>query len=152
MKGQDAERLAGVLAQCPALAHLDLRGDSDFGAAGAESLARVLGQYASLAHLDLSWQSDLYRSELQEPEGWWRQCGRPLLNGERGRRKRRGKRRRRRRKCNSWCGGWKKWTCLVDFFIGATNYTRHRGSASLVDKQRAQAESTGASPVLAAAR
>ena len=24
MKGQDAERLAGVLAQCPALAHLDL--------------------------------------------------------------------------------------------------------------------------------
>jgi hypothetical protein len=25
LKGQDAERLAGVLAQCPALAHLDLR-------------------------------------------------------------------------------------------------------------------------------
>jgi len=26
MKGQDAERLAGVLAQCPALSHLDLSG------------------------------------------------------------------------------------------------------------------------------
>ena len=29
MKGQDAERLAGVLAQCPALAHLDLSYNSD---------------------------------------------------------------------------------------------------------------------------
>ena len=33
MKGQDAERLAGVLAECPALAHLDLSGNSDFRAA-----------------------------------------------------------------------------------------------------------------------
>jgi len=43
MKGQDAESLAGVLAQCPALVHLDLRGNYDFGAAGAERLAGVLG-------------------------------------------------------------------------------------------------------------
>jgi hypothetical protein len=33
--GQDAERLAEVLAQCPALAHLDLSGNLNFGAAGA---------------------------------------------------------------------------------------------------------------------
>ncbi len=42
-KGQDAESFAGVLAQCPALVHLDLRGNYDFGAAGAERLAGVLG-------------------------------------------------------------------------------------------------------------
>ena len=42
MKGQDAARLAEVLAQCPALAHLDLSFNSNFGAAGAERLARVL--------------------------------------------------------------------------------------------------------------
>ena len=54
MKGQDAERLAGVLAQCPALAHLDLRGNYFFGAGGAERLAAVLGQCAALAHLNLS--------------------------------------------------------------------------------------------------
>jgi hypothetical protein len=53
-KGQDAERLAGVLAQCPALAHLDLRGNSDFEAAGAERLAEVQGQCQELAHLNLS--------------------------------------------------------------------------------------------------
>ena len=47
MKGQDAERLAGVLAECPALAHLDLSGNFDFGAAGAERLAGVLGQCRS---------------------------------------------------------------------------------------------------------
>jgi hypothetical protein len=55
MKGQDAERLAGVLAQCPALAHIDLSGNSDFGAAGAERLAGVLGQCRELVHLNLSW-------------------------------------------------------------------------------------------------
>jgi hypothetical protein len=54
MKGQDAERLAGVLAQCPALAHLDLSGNSDFGAGGAASLAGVLAQCTALAHLKLS--------------------------------------------------------------------------------------------------
>jgi hypothetical protein len=54
MKGQDVERFAGVLAQCPALAHLDLSGNSDFGAAGAERLAGVLGQCRELVHLNLS--------------------------------------------------------------------------------------------------
>ena len=54
MKGQVAERLAGVLAQCPALAHLDLSGNSDFGAAGAERLAGVLGQCRELVHLNLN--------------------------------------------------------------------------------------------------
>ncbi len=54
MKGQDAEMLAGVLAQCPALAHLDLSGNSRVGAAGAESLAGVLGRCRELVHLDLS--------------------------------------------------------------------------------------------------
>ncbi len=42
MKEEDAKRLARVLAQCPALAHLDLRGKSVFGAAGAKRLAGVL--------------------------------------------------------------------------------------------------------------
>jgi len=43
MEGQDAERLAEVLAQCTALTHLDLGRNSDFGAAGAERLGGVLG-------------------------------------------------------------------------------------------------------------
>ena len=42
MHGQVVERLAGVLAQCTALAHLDLNGN-DIGAGGAERLAGVLG-------------------------------------------------------------------------------------------------------------
>ncbi len=54
MKGQDAEILAGVLAQCPALAHLDLSGKFNFRAAGAERLAGVLGQCRELVHLNLS--------------------------------------------------------------------------------------------------
>jgi hypothetical protein len=66
MKGQDAESLAGVLAQCPALTHVNLRYtdyDDDrvhhlchnrISSGGAEILAGVLGQYAALAHLDLS--------------------------------------------------------------------------------------------------
>ena len=47
-----AERLAGVLGQCTALAHLNLR-INEIGPAGAQSLAGVLGQCAELAHLDL---------------------------------------------------------------------------------------------------
>jgi Ran GTPase-activating protein (RanGAP) involved in mRNA processing and transport len=47
------ECLAGVLAQCPALAHLDLRGNW-IGAGGAERLAGVLGQCTALTHLNLS--------------------------------------------------------------------------------------------------
>ena len=54
MEGQDAERLAGVLTQCPALAHLDLSDNYTFGAAGADRLAGVLVQCRELVHLDLS--------------------------------------------------------------------------------------------------
>jgi Ran GTPase-activating protein (RanGAP) involved in mRNA processing and transport len=54
MKGQDAELLAGVLAQSPALKHLDLCGNTKVGAAGAESLAGVLGQCRELLHLYLN--------------------------------------------------------------------------------------------------
>jgi len=71
-----------VLAQCPALAHLDLSGNSNFGAAGAgrfagvlnsiaigtllaegpthaasaKSLARLLAQCTALTHLNLGSQ------------------------------------------------------------------------------------------------
>ena len=44
-----------MLAQCPALAHLDLSRNYHFGAAGAERLAGVLGQCAALTHLNLSY-------------------------------------------------------------------------------------------------
>jgi Ran GTPase-activating protein (RanGAP) involved in mRNA processing and transport len=54
MRGESAERLAGVLAQCPALAHLCLK-TNQIGPAGAESLAGVLGQCPALAHLNLSY-------------------------------------------------------------------------------------------------
>jgi Ran GTPase-activating protein (RanGAP) involved in mRNA processing and transport len=53
IEGEDAERLAEVLVQCPALAHLDLSGNYNFGAGGAKSLAGVLGQCTALTHLDL---------------------------------------------------------------------------------------------------
>jgi hypothetical protein len=48
-----AESLAGVLGQCAALAHLNLH-DNYIGDAGAKSLAGVLPQCTALAHLDLS--------------------------------------------------------------------------------------------------
>jgi Ran GTPase-activating protein (RanGAP) involved in mRNA processing and transport len=54
IKGQDAERLAEVLAQCPGLAHLDLCYNCNFGADGAGMLAGVLGQCRELVHLNLS--------------------------------------------------------------------------------------------------
>jgi hypothetical protein len=47
------ESLAGVLAQCPALAHLNLR-FNNIRAAGAESPAGVMEQCSTLAHLDLN--------------------------------------------------------------------------------------------------
>jgi hypothetical protein len=53
IKGQDAERLAGVLAQCPALAHLNL-GENQLRTGGAENLAGELPQCRALTHLDLS--------------------------------------------------------------------------------------------------
>jgi hypothetical protein len=42
IQGQDAEGLAGVLAQCPSLAHLNLS-ENQLRAGGAEKLAGVLG-------------------------------------------------------------------------------------------------------------
>ncbi len=78
IKAAGAERLAGVLAQCPALTHLNLCFNSieaeslagvlgrcrelvhlnlssnNIGQAGAESFAGVLAQFTALAHLDLS--------------------------------------------------------------------------------------------------
>ena len=45
-------RLAGVLAQCAALTHLNLFGNQ-IGTAGAESFAGVLAQCPALAHLNL---------------------------------------------------------------------------------------------------
>jgi hypothetical protein len=53
MEGHDGASLAGVLAQCPALAHLDLSDNHNFGAGGAARLAGVLGQCPALAHLNL---------------------------------------------------------------------------------------------------
>jgi Ran GTPase-activating protein (RanGAP) involved in mRNA processing and transport len=47
-----AERLAGVLGQCLELVHLNLR-DNKIGAGWAERLAGVLGQCAALVHLEL---------------------------------------------------------------------------------------------------
>ena len=52
MKGQDAEGLAGVLAQCRELVHLNLR-FNQIRPAGAEFLAGVLAQCPVLAHIDL---------------------------------------------------------------------------------------------------
>ena len=54
MRGQNVCNLAGVLAQCQALAHLDLSSNYDFGEAGVETLAGVLGKCRKLVHLDLS--------------------------------------------------------------------------------------------------
>ena len=44
MKGQDGARLqvAGVMTQYPALSHLDVSGNYNFGSEGTESLAGVL--------------------------------------------------------------------------------------------------------------
>jgi hypothetical protein len=52
------QSLAEVLVHRPALAHLDLSGNSNFmyngiGDAGAESLARVLSECTTLTHLNL---------------------------------------------------------------------------------------------------
>jgi len=54
MKRQDAENLAGVLAQCPTLTHLDLSGNFYFGVPGVEKIEGVLGQYRDLVHLNLA--------------------------------------------------------------------------------------------------
>jgi len=54
-----AERLAGVLPQCRALAHLDLSYNGIEKDAGAESLAGVLAQCTALADLDLSYLTNV---------------------------------------------------------------------------------------------
>jgi len=53
MKGQDVQKLGGLLGQCRELVHLNLCGNT-IEAAGSERLAGVLGQCAALTHLDLS--------------------------------------------------------------------------------------------------
>ena len=52
MKGQDTEKLGGVLAQCPALTHLDLRDFCGSGTAEAERLEGALGQCRELVYLN----------------------------------------------------------------------------------------------------
>ncbi len=73
VKGQDAESLAGVLTQCPALARLDLSGNCNFGSAGAESLAGVLAQCPALAHLNLS-RNEIDGTGAGRLAGVLRQC------------------------------------------------------------------------------
>jgi Ran GTPase-activating protein (RanGAP) involved in mRNA processing and transport len=73
MKGEDEKRLAGVLAQCPALAHLDLSDNYRFGAAGAEMLAGVLGQCRELVHLNLSY-NNILDSGAERLAGMLPQC------------------------------------------------------------------------------
>jgi hypothetical protein len=46
MIGQDAKRLAGVLAQCAALTHLDLSGNFNFGPATALPQCKALALLA----------------------------------------------------------------------------------------------------------
>ena len=53
IQGQDADRLVGVLVECPTLTHLDLSWNK-IRSDGAGSLAGVLGHFPALAHLDLS--------------------------------------------------------------------------------------------------
>jgi hypothetical protein len=52
MRGHEEEILAGILAQCPELVHLDLS-ENFFGADGSGRLAGVLAQCPALAHLNL---------------------------------------------------------------------------------------------------
>ena len=74
-------------------------------------------------------QSDLYRSELEEKEALRFETVRTSIDDVQRRKMRslkerwKGRRRRGERKekeeeeeCNSRCGGWKKWTCLIDLF------------------------------------
>jgi hypothetical protein len=73
MREQDAERLAEVLAQCPALAHLDLGYNYNFGAGGAERLAGALGQCRELVHLNL-WNNHLGPAGTETLAGVLAQC------------------------------------------------------------------------------
>ena len=55
MKGQDTERIAGVLSQYPTLVHLDLSRNYYFGDTGAKK--------ASVKGWCVGSQSDMYRTE-----------------------------------------------------------------------------------------
>jgi Ran GTPase-activating protein (RanGAP) involved in mRNA processing and transport len=79
MKAQDAERLAEVLAQCPALVHLDLSGKYNFGSAGAERLAGVLAQCTALAHLDFHYNG-IGAGGAESLEECWRSAQRWLTS------------------------------------------------------------------------
>jgi hypothetical protein len=76
MKGQNAQRFAGVLEQCPALAHLDLSENYNFGAAGAKRLAGVLGQCRELVHFNLS-GNNIRADGAQRLAGVLGQCAAP---------------------------------------------------------------------------
>jgi Ran GTPase-activating protein (RanGAP) involved in mRNA processing and transport len=67
-----AKRLAGLLAQCAALAHLNLRSNG-IEAAGAESFAGVLGQCPALALLNLGYNA-LGRAGAESFAGVLAQC------------------------------------------------------------------------------
>jgi hypothetical protein len=81
MKGQHAERLAGLLAQGPALAQLDLSGNYIFGAVlWGWKLAGVLAQCPALAHLNLS-GNDKFGAEGQRGlQECWRSAQRWLTS------------------------------------------------------------------------
>ena len=72
MNWHDAERLARVLAQCPALAHLDLS-ENDIAAAGAASIGGVLAQCTALSHLNLS-DNDIKADGAESLAGVLAQC------------------------------------------------------------------------------
>jgi hypothetical protein len=67
-----AVRLAGVLGQCRELVHINLSGNQ-VEPAGAKSLAGVLAQCAALAHLDL-FASDIRDAEAESLTGVLGQC------------------------------------------------------------------------------
>ena len=54
IESDGAESLAGVLAQCKALAHLDLRSSNEIGSGGARRLAEVQAKRPALVHLYLN--------------------------------------------------------------------------------------------------
>jgi Ran GTPase-activating protein (RanGAP) involved in mRNA processing and transport len=77
-----AESLAGVLAQCAALAHLKL-GCNWIEAAGTASLAGVLAQCAVLAHLDLR---DNLRESCCSAQRWLTSISATNRSGQTGQR------------------------------------------------------------------
>ena len=63
-----------MLAQCPALAHLDLSDNHYFGGAGEEErIAGVLGQFRELLHLNLCY-NDIGSAGAERLVGVLEQC------------------------------------------------------------------------------